>query len=563
LAPGGILSADAAPTESRRDLALDPFPLPRAHTSLHAPLSPTHAARRADPTVVEIKAIAGLRYDVPRFQVAPGAAVHVVFSNADDMAHNLVFTAPGARMEIVNAAITMPITPEQTFIPASDKILWHVPVLTPGQSKTLDFTAPATEGVYPYVCTYPGHGMIMFGAMYVSTREMPPLAKDQNVPEIVRDALRNAPLHAYTPEPPYLYRTFLRDCGPAAIAVALPGGQNFAWDAGACRLRYAWSGGFVDPRAHWGGNGDAFAEVKGRIYYRAGAEFPLRIGTRDKIPQVKFHGYRLVERYPEFHYEIDGIHVHELIKPLHHGGLQQTFQVLEVKAPVFFVSDPEAGAKLTSSVGEFRNGVLELTPQQTRSFTVTYTEIPGREPIGYWSMDDVLTEKKPLPVAGVKNRALVFDGKKAQFATGLLTDELQAGATFAVWAKLAKPELTDQAIIGGKGFAVGSNVGGVGFGVVCGDAKIASGEPADQEWHHLAVTFSKDGATLYVDGQPRGHAPAKLPEKATLFLGSQGGAHFAAATLDEARIYKLALSDTEIRALIARDRAPTATPPAL
>src|SRR5881394_2540640 len=56
----------------------------------------------ADESVVEIEAVAGLRYDPVRFQVAPKSAVRLVFRNADDMAHNLVFTKPGTRIEVVN-----------------------------------------------------------------------------------------------------------------------------------------------------------------------------------------------------------------------------------------------------------------------------------------------------------------------------------------------------------------------------------------------------------------------------------------------------------------------------
>jgi hypothetical protein len=43
-----------------------------------------------------------------------------------------------------------------------------------------------------------------------------------------------------------MYRMFMPGASPAAIAVALPGQDSLCWDAGQCRFRYAWSGGFVD-----------------------------------------------------------------------------------------------------------------------------------------------------------------------------------------------------------------------------------------------------------------------------------------------------------------------------
>jgi uncharacterized cupredoxin-like copper-binding protein len=515
------------------------------------------ASRAQEPVEIDMKAVAGLRFDPPRFQVKPGARVKLTLANADDMAHNLVFTAPDARMEIVTAAMAMPITPEAQFIPESPKVLWHIGVLTPGKEAELEFTAPEKEGVYPYVCTYPGHGLVMYGAMYVAKAgALPPLKTDLNVPELWREL--GAKLHAYDPQRPYLYRTFLRDSGPASIAVALPPEQNYCWDAGACRLRYVWRGGFVDPLPHWTGNGDAFAEVTGRIYYRAGSAFPLRVGRADAVPtRVKFHGYRLVERAPEFHYEVEGLQVYESIRALHHGsGIERRFRVPEVKSPVFFVGEENAGATFASSAGRFSGGVLPLSANEARDFTITMTEVPGREPLGYWSMNDVLTEKKPMPVEGVKGRALSFDGKKAQHDTGLKTDALAQGGTLALWVKLTKPTAKEQVFVGGKGetgeFALGNNPGGAGFAFVAGSARVVTNQPADDGWHHLAATVSPNGLALYVDGRPGGTAAGgSLPADTAIFLGSQGGAKFSAATLDEARVYDRVLSEDEIRDLAA------------
>src|SRR5262249_34936150 len=37
----------------------------------------------------------------------------------------------------------------------------------PRESQTLVVTAPSQPGVYPYVCTYPGHWRRMYGSLYV------------------------------------------------------------------------------------------------------------------------------------------------------------------------------------------------------------------------------------------------------------------------------------------------------------------------------------------------------------------------------------------------------------
>ncbi len=528
-----------------------------------------------DGEVIEIKTIAGLRYDPPRFLVKPGAKVKLEIENVDDMAHNFVLAAPGTRLEIVNAAMTMPITPEQTFIPPSDNVLHYTPVLVPGTTATLEFTAPTLEGVYPYICTYPGHGLVMYGAMYVTKKgedALPPIADDENLPEIVRDQAKNQTLHAFSTAPPFWYRIFMRDSGPASFAVALPGGQNYCWDADECRLRYVWRGAFLDPQPHWRGNGDAFAEVKGTIYYRPAA-FPLRFGDARKIPKtVRFRGFNVVDQYPEFRYEVDGVEVRELIKPAHHGGVDIFYKISGAKSTLFYVVEPGAGVEPASTAGKFVAGVLKI-PAKTKEFLITFVEIPNREPVGYWSMNDTLGEKKPLPIDGVEGRAVIFDGKKSQFATGVKTDALSEGSTFALWAQLSNPPTPEQVFIGAKleagEFALGANLAGVpGYGVrvknADQEARIVAAVPleADANWHHLAATLDANGLRFYLDGKPAGLATAvALPKDAELFLGSSGKTNFAGAVLDEARIYGRVLEPKDIAALYEAGRAKAAPKP--
>ena len=40
-------------------------------------------------------------------------------------------------------------------------------LVAPREAEKISFVAPTQPGVYPYVCTYPGHWRRMYGAMYV------------------------------------------------------------------------------------------------------------------------------------------------------------------------------------------------------------------------------------------------------------------------------------------------------------------------------------------------------------------------------------------------------------
>ncbi len=166
------------------------------------------------------------------------------------------------------------------------------------------------------------------------------------------------------------------DCGPAAIAVGLPGpkgGQSYVFDAGQCRLRYAWSGGFVDNTEQWDGKGQRFTKVVGDIYFRDTGDFPWRIGANPTPPQFK--GYRLIDRYPEFRYVVNGVEVRELIKPLPAGrGLVRTFTIGPTKQPVMFVSAVQPGIRVKPSVGRLQNGEIRL-PAGTRQFSITVSTL--------------------------------------------------------------------------------------------------------------------------------------------------------------------------------------------
>jgi len=214
--------------------------------------------------------------------------------------------------------------------------------------------------------------------MRTSPKGLPSPERDRNLPNTERVAQAVHAQHAvesghpYALQLPAVYRTFMPDCGPAAIAVGLPGsegGQSYVFDAGQCRLRYAWSGGFVDNTEQWDGKGQRLTKVVGDIYFRDTSGFPWRIGNAATPPQFK--GYRLINRYPEFRYIINGVEVRELIKPLPTGrGLVRTFTLSPTKQTVTFVSAAQPGIRVKSSVGHLQNGEIRL-PAGTRQFSIT------------------------------------------------------------------------------------------------------------------------------------------------------------------------------------------------
>jgi azurin len=109
-------------------------------------------------------------YSVNRIEVKAGQPVRLEFINPDATAHNLVIVEPGAMLEIGMAANEMakdPVAAKKGFIPNSKKILHHTRMLAAEDAQILRFKAPSKPGVYPYLCTFPGHWVLMRGELIV------------------------------------------------------------------------------------------------------------------------------------------------------------------------------------------------------------------------------------------------------------------------------------------------------------------------------------------------------------------------------------------------------------
>jgi plastocyanin len=111
-----------------------------------------------------------LLFDLREFKVKAGAPVKLVFENPDVTPHNLLIVQPGAADEVGLAGNEMAKTADgfaKGFIPDSPKILQKTKMLNQGDSETLRFKAPDSPGRYPYICTFPGHWLVMKGDMVV------------------------------------------------------------------------------------------------------------------------------------------------------------------------------------------------------------------------------------------------------------------------------------------------------------------------------------------------------------------------------------------------------------
>lgn len=325
---------------------------------------------------VELKAVAGLKYNKVRFTVEPGTTIRITLENTDEMTHNMLIVKPDTRIQVVKAAEAMGEQGvENDFIPSSSNVLAHTPLLEPGGQASVTFDVPNREAIYPYVCTYPAHGMVMYGAIYATTSpdDLPPLDEDPNIPEPVRNEMAaSMSMHPYPREMPTITRLFMPESSPAAIAVGMKKNQSYNWDAGYSFLRYAWDGGYIDASKQWDAKAHEVAKIEGDIYYRNTTGFPFRVAKSDSVPQPEFQGYRMIDGYPRFKYTMGDITVHELILPAETTpGFRMEYTLENVNQRIWYALSNNDDIRVEASKGTIENDMVKLTPDQAQEFSIS------------------------------------------------------------------------------------------------------------------------------------------------------------------------------------------------
>jgi len=132
------------------------------------------AVRAQEAAEIHIRGNDEMKYDVTAFEVKAGQKVRLTLRNAGKlprqvMGHNLTILKPGSSKEAF--ALEANKFAANDYIPTSspfkDQIIAHTRLLGPGESQTIEFTAPAEAGEYDYVCSFPGHCKVMSGRMTV------------------------------------------------------------------------------------------------------------------------------------------------------------------------------------------------------------------------------------------------------------------------------------------------------------------------------------------------------------------------------------------------------------
>ena len=109
-----------------------------------------------------------LKFDIKEFEVKAGKKIRIHFKNSDYVPHNLVVVKPGAANGVGEAAIKLGEAGfKAQWIPEHDGVIAHSKLIDFGKTEVIEFTAPGEAGNYEFVCTFPGHHILMRGVMKV------------------------------------------------------------------------------------------------------------------------------------------------------------------------------------------------------------------------------------------------------------------------------------------------------------------------------------------------------------------------------------------------------------
>lgn len=138
------------------------------HSNSTEPTPPANPVSVVDGvTVLEMTGNDRMKYNLETFTVPAGSPVKLVFANVgkmpkNSMGHNVVFLKSDTDANAFAAASAK--ARDSDFIPAEmkDQILAATKMLGPGESDTIEFTAPTEAGEYVFLCSFPAH---MFAGM--------------------------------------------------------------------------------------------------------------------------------------------------------------------------------------------------------------------------------------------------------------------------------------------------------------------------------------------------------------------------------------------------------------
>jgi azurin len=120
--------------------------------------------------VVNITTRDNLQFDFKTLRGKPGEAIEIRLRNPDVVPHNWVLIQPNSLEQVgllSNRLVNDPDAFVHQYVPKSDRVICYTDIVEPSSEFSIFFKLPSEPGRYPYLCTFPGHWMVMNGEFVV------------------------------------------------------------------------------------------------------------------------------------------------------------------------------------------------------------------------------------------------------------------------------------------------------------------------------------------------------------------------------------------------------------
>ena len=134
------------------------------------PAKPNPWAKGEPGREIVIEAALGLQFVQKQLLAKAGEKLTIRFKNPDVVPHNWLLAKPGSLQKLgekCNLMITDPQGMAKHYVPDSDDVIAYTDMTNPKGEFVIHLIAPKEKGEYPYLCTFPGHWMVMNGVMKV------------------------------------------------------------------------------------------------------------------------------------------------------------------------------------------------------------------------------------------------------------------------------------------------------------------------------------------------------------------------------------------------------------
>ncbi len=120
---------------------------------------------------LKIEAISGLRFSEKELKAKAGEQITIRFQNMDSIPAQFCFVQArnigDCRNGVEHDVGGIRKIAEMHYVPESDDVLHFSPMLYTRSGYEMNITAPAEPGIYPYMCTFPGHWAVMKGTLII------------------------------------------------------------------------------------------------------------------------------------------------------------------------------------------------------------------------------------------------------------------------------------------------------------------------------------------------------------------------------------------------------------